>query len=280
MIKYKVNMNELAGVIGTIQGAAKVLEDRDYIDAVLRHAHGRAADRFDQDASAYALATGTINHMFEWGTAGINRGRTTRRMNPDSQEAKLWRHHLTGMNGDLQASFNFQPSVVPIPKPTVVRTGVPRTVLNRLTGGPYVFTGKAAIMEAGLTVTIRPRGDNMLFVPFGNESAKDPSARAHGRNYIFTKGPINTVPGKTVAGNFSKFWIAWWSTEGDHIVGDYTQRKIDRKLDTLVDSIGRRIGQRPIRMTAKSFSMNVEKARKLAEREMYTDAARDNIGRI
>lgn len=268
-IDIQADFGELASVLGTVQGAAKVLDDNKFLDLLITRAHAEASVQFDGDAAVYAAATGTLGHMYEWGTAGINTGRTTRRMDPLSSGAKLWRHKLTGFGATKEISFVFQPSVVPIPKPTVSKTGVPKAELNKLTGGPYVFTGKAAIMEAGTTVTIRPRGNNMLFVPFGNEASKNPDARRRGRNFIFTRGPINTIPGKNYAGNFSKYWLVWWNTEGERIMTESIQNAVEHKMKTLLDSAGRKMGHRPQRMSARQFKLDVSKARALAEREMY-----------
>jgi hypothetical protein len=271
-IDITADFSELAEFIGTFQGAAKVLEDSKYMDALLTHAHRQASIQFDGDIAAYALATNTMGHMYEWGTAGINTGRTTRRMDPLSEGAKLWRHQLSGRGMTKEASFVFQPSVVPVPAPTVEITGVPRAQLRMLTGGPYVFVAKAAIMEAGTVVTIRPRGDNKLFVPFGKEGPRNPAYA--GRTFIFTKGPIRTVPGKNYAGNFSKYWMVWWSSEGDKIMSESVQSAVDAKMTQLVDSLGRNMGNRPSRTTAATWKMSVDKARQFAERRMYGEMDR------
>lgn len=268
-VDLKADFSQLASFIGTVQGASKALEDAKFMDMLLTRAHAEAKTQFDGDAAVYAVATGTLGHMYEWGTAGINNGRTTRRQDPLSEGAKLWRHKLTGFGTTKEASFIFQASVVPVPKPTVERTGVPKAELMKLTGGPYVFAGKAAIMEAGTTVTIRPRGNNKLFVPFGQEDARNPIARRLGRNFVFTKGPINTIPGKNYAGNFSKYWMVWWNTEGDRIMTDSVQQAVDNRMTTLVDSIGRKMGGRPSKISFAQFKIEVAAAKKYAEREMY-----------
>lgn len=266
-IDYEVDFGELAGVIGTVKGVAKVLNDQKYMDRALTHAWKRAKTAFDNDAAAYAVATGTIPHMFEWGTQGVNKGRTNRRMPPTSPEAKLWKHELSGYGRTKEASFVFQPSVVPVPPPTTAKTGVPRAELDKLTGGPYIFAAKAAIMEAGTAVTIRPREGDKLFVPFGQEGPRGESSR--GRNFVFTKSPVHVIPGKTIAGNFSKFWLLWWSTEGSKIVTEQIQNRVDYEVENLVDSIGRSMAKRPMKPSSRSFMLTVEKAKALAERTLY-----------
>ncbi len=271
-IDLQADWGALAEVIGTVKGATKVLNDDKFMDLLLTRAHAEASVQFDGDAAAYAAATGTLGHMYEWGTAGINTGRTTRRMDPLSEGAKLWRHSLTGTGTVKEAGFTFQPSVVPIPKPTVKATGVPRATLQMLRGGPYVFAAKAAIMESGTTVTIKPRGDNMLFLPFGPDGPRNP--KYAGKTYIWVKGPIYSQPGKTYAGNFSKFWLAWWNSEGERVMTESVENKVNMKMQTMLDSAGRRMGNRPTKITQRSFKLDVSKAQANAERKMYNEMER------
>jgi hypothetical protein len=266
-IELEADWSALSELIGTVEGATKVLNDSKFMDLLITRAHAEAKVQFDGDAAAYATATGTLGHMYEWGTAGINTGRTTRRMDPLSESAKLWKHTLSGTGSTKEAGFVFQPSTVPIPKPTVKATGVDRATLSLLKGGPYVFAAKAAIMEAGTTVTIRPRGDNMLFLPFGPDGPRNP--KYAGRTYIWTRGPIRSVPGRTYAGNFSKFWLAWWNTEGDKIMTDSIEDAVSRKMQTLLDKAGRRMGNRPTKVGTKKFNLDLSKAKAYAERQMY-----------
>jgi hypothetical protein len=271
-IELQADWSALAEVIGTVKGATKVLDDSRFMDLLITRAHTEAAIQFDGDAAAYAAATGTLGHMYEWGTAGINTGRTTRRMDPLSSDAKLWRHTLAGNGRTKEAGFNFQPSVVPIPAPTVKATGVPRAQLALLKGGPYVFAAKASIMESGTTVTIRPRGDNMLFLPFGPDGPR--SSKYAGLTHIWTRGPIRSQPGKTYAGNFSKFWLAWWASEGEKIMSESIETAVDVKMRNLLDSAGRRMGTRPTKMSTAQFKIDMSKAQVTAERKMYAEMER------
>lgn len=266
-IELKADFSALADMIGTVQGAARVLNDSKFMDLLITRAHSEAAIQFDADAAAYAVATGTLGHMYEWGTAGINTARATRRMDPLSQGAKLWRHTLTGTGSTKDAGFNFQPSVVPIPKPTTTATGVDRATLSTLKGGPYIFAAKAVIMESGTAVTIRPRGNNMLFLPFGKEGPRNP--KYAGKTYIWTRGPIRSVPGKTYAGNFSKFWLTWWNSEGDHVMTESIEQSVNMKMQTLLDSAGRRMGTRPTKISVAQFRLDLKSAQDNAERRMY-----------
>lgn len=266
-IDLKADFGALADMIGTVKGVSKVLNDSKFMDLLITRAHSEAAVQFDGDAAAYAAATGTLGHMYEWGTAGINNARASRRMSPLSDGAKLWKHTLRGSGTTKDAGFNFQPSVVPIPKPTVSATGVDSATLSTLTGGPYIFAAKAVIMESGTAVTIRPRGNNMLFLPFGKEGPRNP--KYAGKTYIWTRGPIRSVPGKTYAGNFSKFWLSWWNTEGDRVMTDSIEQAVNMKAQTLLDSAGRRMGTRPAKISAVQFKMNLGQAQANAERKMY-----------
>jgi hypothetical protein len=266
-IELQADWSALSEMIGTVQGATKVLNDSKFMDLVVTRAHAEAKVQFDGDAAAYATATGTLGHMYEWGTQGINSQPTTRRMSPFSDEAKLWRHTLSGNGRVKEIGFQFRPSVVPVPKHTTKETGVPRATLAMLKGGPYIFGAKAAIMESGVSVTIRPRGDNMLFVPFGPEGPRNP--KYFGRTYIWHRGPIRTVPGKNYAGNFSKFWLAWWNTEGERVMTESIESSVTRRMQNLVDRAGRRMGNRPTKLSAKTIKYDLSRARANAERQMY-----------
>ncbi|SRR6266498_3168602 len=263
-IDYNVDFSEMAGIIGVVNGAAKILDDSRFMDRLITHAHKRTKPSFNNDAAAYAAATGTIRHMFEWGTAGINPGRTNRRMSPNDPMARLWEHTLTGTGKTKVAGFVFRPSLVPIPAPTVAKTGVPSSELAKLTGGPYLFTNKAAVIETARPVTIRPKDSDWLFVPFGPEGPRGASVRK-GRNFIFTKGPVHTIPGKRLAGNFSKFWVAWWETEGASIMAEKMQTRIDYEMENLVDSIGRTMGARPSKVKSMQFNVQIAAAKRAAE---------------
>ena len=104
-------------------------------------------------------------------------------------------------------------------------------------------------------------------MPFGPEGPRNP--KYAGRTYIWHRGPIRSVPGKTYAGNFSKFWIAWWNTEGDRVMTDAVESMVSTKMQTMVDKAGRRMGNRPTKVSTYSFKIQMDKARALAEREMY-----------
>src|SRR5690242_5633907 len=94
-MRWDMNLSEVAQLIGTIYGADKATRTNVYIDHLMHAAHADAAEQFNKDIAAQAMATQRFNHMYEWGTAGINKGRTSRRMDPLSPEAMLWRHRLS-----------------------------------------------------------------------------------------------------------------------------------------------------------------------------------------
>ena len=270
-IEYTTDFDDIAGIIGTVKGMAKVMNEPRYLDRIITHAYKRTTPEFDTAAAAYGLATGSINHMFEWGTAGINSGRTTRRMQPTDPMSHLWTHHITGNGRNKQASFQFKPSVVPVPPPTVARTGVPREELDKLTGGPYIFSAKAAVMETGVRVTIAPNESEWLFVPFGPGGPHSyDSGRKKKRNFIFTKSPIETIPGKTVAGNFSKFWLVWWGTEGSRVLTDRVQAQIDYQTEQLMaEAALENRAIRPSKLSTRTFELKVKKAQEFARRRLY-----------
>jgi len=229
-IQFFVDFEQIATVIGAIEEAAVVADTDRYIGKLINAAHTRVAAEFDGEVIAAAMASDKLHHMFEWGTQGINRGRTTVRLSPNSEAAKLWENTLTGTGKNKGVSFRFKPSKVPVPLPTTTQTGISQRYLSKL-NGKHIFWNKAAVMESGTPVHIAPKNGGRLFIPLG--SFNGPNIRPYDkkRGFIMTKGPVITVPGGSVAGTFTAFWEAFWQGRGAESMQEHMERSLNNHLE-------------------------------------------------
>ena len=213
-MELKVDFSGIEEAIGLGQGIADGAQDPRYIDGLINAAHNVASLEFDLDMAATAGIT-YLSHVYEFGTVGITRG-DPKFSDPTAQSARLWSHTISGKGNTQNIGFAFRPAVVPNPEPTPEFTGVEQEVLDRLSGNEYVFWNKAAIVEYGATVHIRPKEKKVNFVPFYGK----PSWAYPGRTHIFRpiegKEPMESNPGDEsgMTGSFTKFWMTWWKTRG------------------------------------------------------------------
>jgi hypothetical protein len=190
--------------------------DSEYFNTILETSFGKADEQFNLEAAAMA-ASGSldIRHMFEWGTLGVNKGRTNTRPTPNSERARLWKNTLHGGGRTPVLEFTFKPSVAFVPKPTKTDSGMDPEVIASMRD--HVFTWKAAVMERGLQVTIAPREAQFLLIPYRKDAY---GFRPHDkkRGYILTKSTIFARPGAKVAGNFTSFWLQFWEGRGNEMM--------------------------------------------------------------
>jgi len=246
-MRWDMNLSEIAQLIGTVYGAEKAVRTNVYIDHLMRAAHAEAAGQFNKDIAAQAIATQRFNHMYEWGTAGINKGRTTRRMNPLNPEAMLWKHRLTGGRGKVKGiDWEYRASKVPVPQPTTAKTKVEREFLDRLSGRKHIFYWKAPIIENGQKVKLRPKYAKMIFVPFyGQPRSPNLSEQTIKRGFLFHKGPLTNVPGhgtiqgRDLRGNFTSFWEDWWNNAGEKILSEKMYAEVDESIRVSLEKAGK-----------------------------------------
>ncbi len=203
----------LTSFIGSGMAIADTVNTPFYMDDLIDYAHAATTDDFNREAVAYAIATKKINHMFEWGSAGINPVPGGPNFNPNTSTARLWRHTIKGTHTTKVIGFDFKPSKVPVPLPTPSTEVDLAEWKESMPRSRHVFHWKAKITELGIPVVIKPRNAQAMFVPLGpNPRTTDP--RALKRGFIFTDSTLVSVPGREVAGNFSMFWASWWGGVG------------------------------------------------------------------
>jgi hypothetical protein len=259
-VEFAADFSPLVDSIGTFEGMAESIKSPVYTDELLRVAHGVAEKEFNVMAAAQA-ATGSIAHMYEWGTQGINRGRSNMRPNPMDPRARLWTDVFipSGLGGTL--AFEFKPSIGIVPKPTTAATGISKDVIKKMSD--HVFHWKARVMEMGETVTIVPKQAKMLMIPIRNgmtPTSEDYQSR-NARGYVMTKGPVTAQPGRNVAGNFSQFWLGFWESRGNEIMDQSIETMIREDFEPGIEVQGRG----PLRPPVPSIRAAVAaKSRKVA----------------
>lgn len=276
-MRFDINLGEVAQLIGTIYGAEKTVKTNVYIDHLLRAAHSEAAEQFNKDIAAQAIATQRFNHMYEWGTAGINKGRTSRHMNPLSPEAMLWKHKLSGGRSKSKGiDWSFRASKVPVPQPTTAKTMVARKFLDKLSGRKHIFYWKAPIIESGMKVKLRPKYTDKIFVPFYGQPRSPKLDKATiKRGFLFHKGPLTNVPGhgtiqgRDLTGNFTVFWEEWWNSAGSTILNEKMYRAVDEQVREALTKAGAKTGSRS---RSKTWSFDILTAERETEKFMQARA--------
>lgn len=276
-VEFQADFSPLIDSMGYFDAMAESVKNPGYTHELMHVAHGVAQKEFNVMAAA-AGATGSIAHMYEWGTQGINKGRSNMRPNPMDPRARLWTEvfNPSGLGGTL--TYTFRQSLAIVPKPTVAQTGMTPFVISQMSD--HVFKWKALVMEMGETVHIVPKEAANLMVPqYKNKSDAPEDLTGHydekvKRGYIMTKGPITATPGRRVAGNFTSFWTNFWESRGQQMMEESLESQILEDFEAGIEAQGRGQLRPPVlsvkaAVKAKSKKVQTEakakaKARRLA----------------
>lgn len=233
------NLESVGDMIGALQGIGLGLDEDKYMQGLIQQAHGHAASAFNAAAAATA-STGTMTHVYEFGTQGITRG-LPRYADPMAEDARLWIHTLIGHGGNQDIAYTFRPAVNRNPAPTTAYTGVPSKYLRKLSQRKYVFWNKAFMMETGKPVTIKPRHGDFLFVPFNGEQSRD---GVNDRGFVMwdasKKGAIVSRPGQSTKGQFTSFWLKWWSSAGSDMMQAEMSKYVTMDIDKAMVEVAKR----------------------------------------
>lgn len=240
------NLETLGEMIGAYMGMSEKADDPDYIERIIKQAHGKAASAFDI-ATAATAGAGYLTHVYEFGVAGITRGQT-RFFDATAPEARLYIHEITGDGGNQEIGWAWRPATQPNPRPTTADTGVPSKYLRKVSRRKYVFWNKAFVMESGETVEIKANNSNYLFVPFGNKASKNPENK---RGFVMfnttNKGPITTRPGASSKGTFSAHWLTWWGQTGAGIMEADMEESVASDIKLAQAEIDKRTKMAPMK---------------------------------
>jgi hypothetical protein len=260
-IKFNADLSSVAALIGAVDGAEEATDNDRYISDLIRFAHAEAVDEFNMEAIAFGQA-GQIKHMFEWGTQGINQGRTTRRMNPMNKDARLWRNTIDGVGKSQVLDFEYKHSQVPIPNPTTTKTKISQRYLTKLSRGKTFFWNKAFVMESGTPVHIKPKNGGRLFIPLmGNPSEKADKASIK-RGFIMTPHEVEARPGANSAGTFTAFWTRFWEGRGQDIIQTSMETGFKKDVETAVAKADETRGaMKPVQSNDFEAQVQTSKAR-------------------
>lgn len=223
-ISIFIDMEDVLKVLAAGNALSQVTRDMRYIDSVVDVAFERTDDAFTTQANARARA-GSFAHMYEWGTVGINSGRTNMRLPAENPNARLWHQFSEGSGMDRTITFAYRPSVANVPKPTKKDTGMSQEVISKLRD--HIFRWKAEVMEEGHEVTINRRTAKFLLIPVYASSRPYVRPNDAKRGYTLSKGPITARPGSNMYyGAFTKFWEEWWLNTG----ADYYEAQLFKML--------------------------------------------------
>ena len=210
------DLSEVGEAIGAIRGMTVAVRTPAYINAVLTLAHDRMAIAFDEaiDLVSEEGRSPSLQHVYDWPQ--------------DGAPLKLWKHTLIGLGASREASFEFLPSVRPIPTPQERASNpndpislVPPEELARLSQRRYIFQWKAPIMEYNTPVTIRAKNVSMLFIPTGIWE----------HSFVFAESvQVNNPGGNVSTGRFTAFWTDWWDTAPDDVFESQIKNILEHDL--------------------------------------------------
>lgn len=278
---FYIDTSGLERFLGKAEAMVQFDKNKIYSTALIDSAFAGAEIEFNREAAAYAAAGGGIKHMYEWGTAGINRGKSDIRPNPLSSRARLWNTKLKGTGLTRSYQYSFRPSVGIVPKPTTNETGMSQQTISQL--NDHVFWNKAQVFELGETVTIKPNHEStgkqgpFLLMPFYKgripENARGSDIK---RGYTLGKGPNVFKPGASVEGNFTSFWTTFWETQGEEYVNTSVLEMIENDYDV---KEMQRLGGKLIPAARNNIATHIRKIRNEAQ-ELATSKALARAERI
>ena len=231
-LQLAVDTSEAEAAVGFMMEMTHQFASKRFTGSVVKYSHSRLSRDFDQKMRLWAQANRPkYQHVYDWGKTGM-------------PKFQLWEHTLKGHGGAREASWNWKPSVLPIPTPMQRRrnpndpmSNVPMKVVKRLSK-PYFFTWKAQVMEYDIPVTIKPRRQgHKLFIPtFDSTRTRRP--------YIFAdKAEVRHPGGDQTTGAFTAAWVHYWSTMAPQSFAEQVETTVEKKL-------GR--GEREMAAAAKS----------------------------
>lgn len=274
------NIEELAEAIGSYIGLMEGLEERQYMDSVLTSAHAKVSFEFDKAAAAKAMSDKSLSHMWEYGTAGITRGKT-KFANPTSARAKLWKNQLIGSGKVKTVGFVIRPATQAVPPHDPDELGIdpedmPQNLAVDRGTVRYKFANKAFVYESGMVVNVVAKRANNLFVPIKTEGKPTRFRGNADRGFVWAKRHSYS-PGEMSdsAGRFTGFFASWWAGIGSEMMGTHMMKRVEGDL------IRASLGVKPSKRLNKAETVNmksaVERGRRKT-RKQWTVLVRDEEG--
>lgn len=278
------NIEQLAEAIGSYIGMMQGLEQQTYLDKLITKAHSDAVPVFNKAVAAKAMGKNAgLSHAWEFGTAGITRGRV-KYPNPLSPNAQLWVHTLKGEGPNKTIGYVFRPAKSQVPPHDPEEIGVAKRdipPLKVMTGmRRYYFPNKASIFESGKTITVKTRRSKFLFIPTKTEGLPSTYTGDPDKGYVWAKSHTYS-PGDYAdsTGRFTAFFGGWWKTAGAELMQANMSAQVETDLIEVDGSIRTSKKMTPvqaqnIKAAAKRGQVKTRKQWTIKTREEITDKAR------
>lgn len=227
-MKYRVDMTGVDEIIGAAFAFDHVGSNTKYMQMLVESAHNGVSRQFNREVTAYAMASGGMKHMFEWGTKGIQRGKSNMSFPAESEGARLWRNTFTRGNGvgTTKIGFDFKPSVASVPKPLASETGINQEILDKLK--THIFWNKAFVMEMGIPVQVRRKNAKKLFIPLKYQGRK---------GYKLVPGPTQPDISHESKGTFSIYWLNFWEGRGAVAIQEDVEKQFVQDIEREITRI-------------------------------------------
>lgn len=274
------NVEELAEAIGSYIGMVEGLNQREYMDNVLTSAHTDTSFEFNKAAAAKAMQDKSLSHMWEYGTAGITRGKT-KFANPTAPKARLWKNQLIGTGTVKTVGFIIRPAVSQVPAHDPAELGIdeadmPQRLAVNTGARRYKFANKATVFESGMVVNVVAKKARYLFVPIKTEGMPTTYRGNPQRGFVWAK-THSYSPGEMAdsAGRFTGFFGSWWAGIGSEMMGTHMMKRVER--DLIQVSTGIRPGKKITKAQAASIKNAVERGKRKT-RKQWTIKVRSEAG--
>lgn len=277
--KVVSNLESLAEGIGSYIGMMEGLSQKDYMDELLKDAHKKTSTEFNRAAMSAAMSSKRLNHMYEFGTVGINDEGIAHYSSGMVPGARLWVNTLTGGGGRKTISFIFKPAKQRVPPHNFAELGIDESSAPPLkvdTGQrKYYFPNRATVVESGVDVHIKARWSKSLFIPIKTEGMPSRYFGDPSKGYVWAKTHTYS-PGESTGstGKFTTFFATWWSREGSEIMGQNMINTVNRQLKEVDATIKpKKTLQTPMGTNVKSAA---QKGRKKTRKQWELKTAFDH----
>lgn len=208
---FSMDSSEEEFLAGYMKGVAETVSTPQYIDSALEYASDYLKNRFEISFDQRSkLSPGLYHHVYEWGDNWASR-----HANVGNPAMRLWRLvDVDNGRGGRAVGFTFLPSVRPTPLH-------PQEIKYNVEEGKHIFTWKAPVMEYGQTVTISPvEALKGKLVFYWEKIGK----------VVATSKTIKTTPDPAVVGQFSAYFVNWWSNEAPVIFGREIKPQLEKNV--------------------------------------------------
>lgn len=232
-VDFKISgMDALLESIGAGQALGDaVKENRTYVAHIMRVAFNTSENEFNLKIAADASAglNAQLKHMFEFGTLGVNRHKSSIRPRPTDERARLWKMRLQGGGMKWTAIVDFKQAIAYTPRPTVAQTGMSSSVIALMQNEKHVFKNRAKVFESGGDMNIKHRDARFILIPKrrGMDTSKWRSNDIK-RGYILIPRPYSwTVSAPDAAiGSFQTYLERFWKNTAPVIYDSSLSKQI------------------------------------------------------